>query len=148
MTIESRLEELGVQLRPPSEPAGNYVNYVQTGNLLYLAGAGPGAKGKVGADFTTEEAARFARSVAIQHIAAIKDAIGDLDRVSRFVKVLGMVNAAPDFEQTPAVIDGYSNFIVDVFGDKGLHARSAVGMVTLPFGIPVEVEAIVEVLPV
>lgn len=147
MTVEARLEQLGVQLRAPGEPAGNYVNYVQTGNLLYLAGAGPGAKGKVGADFTVEEAARFARTVAIQHIASIKQALGDLDRVARFVKVLGMVNAMPDFVDTPAVIDGYSDFIVEVFGDKGLHARSAVGMVTLPFGIPVEVEAIVEVLP-
>lgn len=145
MKIESRLEQLGVELRSPAEPAGNYVNYVQTGNLLYLAGAGPGAKGKVGIDFTAEEAARFARSIAIQHIAAMKEALGNLDRVAQIVKVLGMVNAAPEFEQHPAVLNGYSDFMVEVFGDKGRHARSAVGMGSLPFQIPVEVEAIVEV---
>jgi len=147
MTIESRLKELGVELRAPGKPSGNYVSYVQTGNLLYLAGAGPNAKGKVGLDFTTEEAARFARNVAIQHIAVIKQALGDLDRVARFVKVLGMVNAPPDFEHHPAVMNGYSDFMVEVFGDKGRHARSAVGMASLPSGIPVEVEAIVEVVP-
>ena len=147
MSIESRLAQMGIELRAPTTPAGNYVNYVQTGNLLYLAGAGPGATGKVGVDFTADEAARFARSVAIQHIAAMKEALGNLDRVARIVKVLGMVNAAPDFDQHPAVINGYSDFMVEVFGDKGRHARSAVGMASLPFGIPVEVEAIIEVGP-
>jgi enamine deaminase RidA (YjgF/YER057c/UK114 family) len=147
MKIELRLQQLGVKLRAPAEPAGNYVTYVQTGNLLYLAGAGPGAKGKAGVDFTVDQAAGFARSVAIQHIAAIKEALGDLDRVARIVKVLGMVNAPPEFDQHPAVINGYSDFMVEVFGDKGRHARSAVGMASLPFGIPVEVEAIVEVVP-
>jgi enamine deaminase RidA (YjgF/YER057c/UK114 family) len=147
MTIESRLKELGVELRAPGKPSGNYVSYVRTGNLLYLSGAGPGAKGKVGLNFTTEEAAKFARNVAIQHIAVIKEALGDLDRVAGFVKVLGMVNATPDFEQHPAVMNGYSDFIVEVFGDRGRHARSAVGMASLPSGIPVEVEAIVEVAP-
>ena len=147
MTIESRLVKLGVRLRAPAETAGNYVSCVQTGNLLYLAGAGPGAKGKVGVDFTIDEAADLARSVAIQHIAVMKHALGDLDRVARIVKVLGMINAPPDFEQHPAVMNGYSDFMVEGFGDKGRHARSAVGMASLPFGIPVEVEAIVEVVP-
>ena len=147
MTIESRLEELGVELPALSAPPGNFVAYTQTGNLLYLAGAGPNAKGKVGVDFTVDEAADIARSVAIQHIAVIKQALGSLDRVTRIVKVLGMINAKPDFEQHPAVINGYSDFMVEVFGDKGLHARSAVGMGSLPFGIPVEVEAIIEVAP-
>jgi len=147
MTIESRLEQLGVELPEVDQPAGNYVAFVQTGNLLYLAGAGPGVKGKVGVNFSIDEAASCARTVAIQHIAVMKQALGDLDRVSRIVKVLGMVNAGPDFKHQPTVINGYSDFMVEVFGDKGLHARSAVGMASLPFGIPVEVEAIVEVSP-
>jgi len=108
MTIESRLEELGVELPVLSAPPGNFVAHVQSGNLLYLAGAGPRARGKVGVDFSVDEAAALARSVAIQHIAVIKQALGSLDRVTRIVKVLGMINAGPDFEQHPAVINGYS----------------------------------------
>lgn len=145
MTIEERLQELNIELPSLSAPPGNFVSFVQTGNLLYLAGAGPSAKGKVGVEYSVEEAQEFARSVAIQHVAVIKAALGDLERVVRIVKVLGMVNAGPEFEQHPAVINGYSDCMVDIFGEKGLHARSAIGMGSLPFGIPVEVEAIVEI---
>ena len=147
MTIEARLKELNIELPSLSTPPGNFVSFVQTGNLLYLAGAGPKAKGKVGVEYSVEEAQEFARDVAIQHVAVMKSALGDLERVARIVKVLGMVNAGPDFEQHPAVINGYSDCMVDIFGDKGLHARSAIGMASLPFGIPVEVEAIIEVVP-
>ena len=145
MTIDARLKELDIELPDLRDPSGSFVHYVQTGNLLYLAGAGPTVSGKVGIDFTVEEAAHHARSVAIQHIAVIKQALGSLERVVRLVKVLGMVNAEPDFKDHPAVINGYSDFMVAVFGDKGVHARSAVGMASLPFGIPVEVEAIIAV---
>jgi len=148
MTIEERLKELNIELPSLSAPPGNFVSYVQTGNLLYLAGAGPKAKGKVGLDYSVTEAQEFSREVAIQHVAVMKSALGDLERVVRIVKALGMVNAVPDFEQHPAVINGYSDCMVEIFGDKGLHARSAIGMGSLPFGIPVEVEAIVEVAPV
>ena len=145
MSVESRLRELGIELPGLAAPPGNFVHYVQTGNLLYLAGAGPRASGKVGSKFTAEEAAGHARSVAIQHLAVMKQALGDLERIARIVKVLGMVNAEPEFGDHPKVINGYSDLMVEVFGEKGLHARSAVGMGSLPFGIPVEVEAIVEV---
>lgn len=145
MTIEERLKELNIELPALSAPPGNFVAYVQTGNLLYLAGAGPKAKGKVGVEYSVEEAQVFAREVAIQHIAVIKSALGDLERVARIVKALGMINAGPDFEQHPTVMNGYSDCMVDIFGDKGLHARSAIGMASLPFGIPVEVEAIIEI---
>lgn len=147
MTIEDRLKELNIELPTLSAPPGNFVAYVQTGNLLYLAGAGPKAKGKVGVEYSVEEAQVFAREVAIQHVAVIKSALGNLDRVARVVKALGMINAGPEFEQHPAVMNGYSDCMVDIFGDKGLHARSAIGMASLPFGIPVEVEAIIEISP-
>lgn len=146
MTIELRLQELGIELPVLAEPPGNFLPYVQTGNLLYLAGAGPKAKGKVGSDYTVDEAAFFAREVAIQHLAVMSQALGSLERVVRIVKVLGFVNAEPDFKHHPTVINGYSDFMVAVFDEKGVHARSAVGMGSLPFGIPVEVEAIVEVM--
>jgi|TARA_B110000240_G_C13471857_1_gene441357 enamine deaminase RidA (YjgF/YER057c/UK114 family) len=145
MTIEDRLKELNIELPALSAPPGNFVAFVQTGNLLYLAGAGPKAKGKVGVEYSVEEAQEFARDVAIQHVAVIKSALGNLDRVARVVKALGMINAGPEFEQHPAVMNGYSDCMVDIFGDKGLHARSAIGMASLPFGIPVEVEAIIEI---
>ncbi len=151
MSIEQRLRELGIELPPLPPPAGNYVSFVQTGNLLYLAGSGPHTKdgklptGKVGADVSVEEAYQHARSVGLVQIARMKDALGSLDRVNRIVKVLGMVNAVPEFGDQPKVINGFSDLMVEVFGDKGRHARSAVGMGSLPFGITVEVEAIVEV---
>lgn len=151
MKIEARLAELGITLPTVGPPMGTYVHAVQTGNLLYLAGKGPhttdGAMpaGKVGADVSVEEAYRHARSVGLTLIAVLKETLGDLDRVKQIVKVLGMVNAAPDFGEQPSVINGCSDLFVEVFGDAGKHARSAVGMGSLPKGITVEIEAIVEV---
>ncbi len=151
MKIEQRLQELGIELPPIPASLGNYVQYVQTGNLVFLSGAGPHKgdgdvpTGKVGGDVSVEEAYQHARSVGLVQIAKLKDALGDLDRVNRVVKVLGMVNGVPEFDEHPKVINGFSDLMVEVFGDKGRHARSAVGMGSLPSGIPVEIEAIVEV---
>jgi enamine deaminase RidA (YjgF/YER057c/UK114 family) len=147
MDIQARLETLGIDLPELKSPPGNFVQYVQSGNMLYLSGAGPRASGKVGSKFTAEQAALYAREVAIQHLAVMQSALGNLDRVVRIVKVFGMVNAEPDFQEHPSVINGYSDLMVEVFEEKGRHARSAVGMASLPFGIPVEVETIVEVVP-
>jgi len=153
MSAEARLTELGITLPPLPKPAGNYTHWVRTGNLLYLAGKGPhgGAgsvpKGKVGREFTTEEGYQHARTVGLVLVAAMRDALGSLDKVQQVVKILGMVNATPDFEEHPKVINGCSDLMVEIFGDKGRHARSAVGMGSLPMGIPVEIEVIVEVAP-
>ena len=146
MNAEARIRELGLELRAPSQPVANYVNAVRTGNLLFLAGKGPrGVKGKVGRDFTVEQAYQHARSVGIDLIAVMRAELGSLDKVRRVVKVLGMVNAVPEFEDQPKVINGCSDLFVEVFGERGKHARSAVGMGSLPMGIPVEIECIVEV---
>lgn len=150
MKVERKLKELGIDLPKATTPMGSYVNAVRTGNLLYLAGKGPGLPGhplpvgKVGRDFTVEEGYEHARSVGISILAALKAELGDLDQVKRIVKVLGMVNAVPEFGQQPEVINGCSDLFVSVFGDRGRHARSAVGMASLPRGIPVEIEVIVE----
>lgn len=151
MSVAGRLSELGITLPPVPQPAGNYVHAVQTGNLLFLSGKGPFTPGgqtptgKVGREVSKEEAYQHARSVGLVLIAVMKDALGDLERVSRVVKVLGMVNAMPEFGAHPAVINGCSDLFVEVFGDKGRHARSAVGLGGLPNGITVEIECIVEV---
>ena len=149
---ERRLKELGIELRPVSAPVANYVNAVRTGNLLYLAGKGgpPGPdgkrpKGKVGREYTIEQAYQHARSVGIDLLAVMKSELGSLARVKRVVKVLGMVNSVPEFEDPPKVINGCSDLFVEVLGERGKHARSAVGMGSLPMGIPVEIECIVEV---
>jgi len=143
---EQKLKQLGIELPPPVPPVGAYVNAVRTGNLLFLAGKGPGAvSGKVGKDMTVEEAKKHARAVGIALISVMKAELGSLDKVKRVVKVLGMVNAVPEFQQHPEVINGCSELFIEVFGDKGKHARSAVGMGSLPRGIPVEVECIIEV---
>ena len=148
---EAKLKELGITLPASSPPIANYVNAVQVGNLLYLAGKGPLPQdgkevvGRLGKDMTIEQGYQAARSTAIAHIAVLKKELGDLKRVVRIVKVLGMVNSDPAFTQQPAVVNGYSDLMVAVFGDKGKHARSSVGMATLPGGIPVEVEVIVEI---
>ena len=149
MSIEQRLRELGLELPTVPPPAANYANAVRTGNLMFLSGAAPTTadgeipKGKVGADVTAEEAAEHARSVGLNLLAVLKQELGDLDRVRRVVKLLGMVNAVPDFREQPKVINGCSDLFVEVFGEQ--HARSAVGVGSLPFGITVEIEAIVEV---
>jgi L-ascorbate metabolism protein UlaG (beta-lactamase superfamily)/enamine deaminase RidA (YjgF/YER057c/UK114 family) len=150
---EARLVELGIQLPEPPSPVANYVNGVQTGNLIFLAGKGPrradGSEvhGKLGADLTIEEGYEAARLTAINQLSVLKAMLGDLSRVVRVVKVLGMVNSAPDFVEQPAVINGFSDLIVEVFGERGRHARAAVGMAALPRGQAVEIELVVEVDP-
>lgn len=144
MRIEKRLEELKLTLPPIGAPVGNYVPAKRAGNLLYLSGRGPmgNAAGKVGKDLSLEEAYQLARNIGLQHIAVMKQELGDLDRVKGIIKVLGMVNAVPEFREQPKVINGYSDLMVEVFGEAGRHARSAVGMGSLPSQIPVEVEMI------
>ncbi len=147
---EEKLKELGISLPAVSAPVANYVNAVKTGNLLFLAGKGPKKEdgtyitGQVGTDLTVEEGYEAARLTAINQLAVLKAELGNLDRVKRVVKVLGMVNAAPGFGDQPEVINGFSDLIVEVFGDKGKHARAAVGMGSLPRNIAVEIEMIVE----
>ena len=151
MKTEQHMRKLGIELAAPSSPMANYVNAVRTGNLLYLAGKGPGLPGKplptgkVGRDFTVEQAYVHARETGLNLIAVMKAELGDLDRVRRIVKILGMVNATPEFGRQPEVINGCSDLMVEVFGDRGRHARSAIGVGSLPRGIPVEIEVIVEV---
>jgi enamine deaminase RidA (YjgF/YER057c/UK114 family) len=152
MSADKRLQELGIDLGTVSAPVANYVNAVRTGNLLFLAGKGPRPgkdgqrpKGKIGREYTVEQGYQHARSVGLDLIAAMRAELGSLDKVKRIVKVLGMVNAVPDFEDQPKVINGCSDLFVQVFGERGKHARSAVGMGSLPMGIPVEIECIVEV---
>lgn len=150
-TIEQRLTELGVELPEPSSPVANYVNAVTTGNLVFLAGKGPKKAdgeyitGKVGADLTEEEGYEAARIAGINQLAALKAEIGNLDRVVRIVKVTGMVNCTPDYGNQPEVVNGFSDLMVEVFGEKGKHARAAVGMGSLPRNIAVEVEMVVEI---
>jgi enamine deaminase RidA (YjgF/YER057c/UK114 family) len=146
--FEKRLDELGITLPSPAQPVATYVRYVQTGNLLYISGTGPSSDqptGKLGAELDVETGYQVARNVGISIIATMKDALGDLDRVKRVVKLLGMVNSAPDFGDRPKVINGCSDLMVEVFGEAGRHARSAVGFVALPNQIAVEIEVIVEV---
>lgn len=148
---EAKLKEKGIILTTPGKPVANYVNAVRVGNLLYLAGKGPAKPdgtsitGKVGKDLTIEQGYEAARLTAINHLAVLKAELGDLNKVKRIVKVLGMVNCTEDFKDQPKVINGYSDLMVEIFGDKGKHARSAVGMYALPMNIAVEVEVIVEV---
>lgn len=148
MQVEKRLEELGIVLPEQVSPIATYVRWVQSGNMLYVSGTGPASDqptGKLGADLTLEQGYAAARSTGLQIIATVKGAIGDLDRVQRVVKILGMVNSAPDFGDQPKVINGCSDLMVEVFGEKGRHARSAVGFVALPGQISVEIEAIFEI---
>jgi enamine deaminase RidA (YjgF/YER057c/UK114 family) len=152
MSAEKKLKELGIELATVSSPVANYVNAVRTGNLLFLSGKGPRpnkdgtrVKGKVGRDYTLEQGYEHARNVGLDLLAVMRTELGSLDKVKRVVKVLGMVNAVPEFEDQPKVINGCSDLFVQVFGDRGRHARSAVGMGSLPSGIPVEIECIVEV---
>jgi len=143
-TPEDRIKELGITLTEPSQPVANYVKWRKVGNLLYLAGAGADVYGKLGQDLSIEKGYEAARLTAIEIMGTIKAACGDLSKVKQFVKVRGMVNSAPDFYDQPKVINGFSDLIVDVFGEKGKHARAAVGQVALPFNMAVEIEVIVE----
>jgi enamine deaminase RidA (YjgF/YER057c/UK114 family) len=150
--IDKKLRELGIALPTPSKPVANYVPWVKTGNLVFVSGQGAVRDGKieyagkVGNSLSVEDAVASARLTAINIIAQLRDACGgDLDRVKRIVKLLGFVNCTPDFGDQPKVINGASDLMVEVFGEKGRHARSAVGAPALPFGLSVEVEAIAEI---
>lgn len=151
MGADAKLEEMNVTLPPAPKPAGVYAPAVLVGNMLYVSGHGPllpdGSliSGRVGDDLTEEEGKAAARQVGLTILATLKQKLGSLDRVERIVKSLGMVNCTADFENHPAVINGYSELLVEVFGDKGLAARSAVGMGSLPGNIAVEIEVIVQV---
>lgn len=148
---EARLKELNITLPSPPQPVANYVNGVRAGNLIFLAGKGPRyadgreITGKLGQDVTIEQGYEGARLTAINQMAVLKDMLGDLNKVKRIVKVLGMVNCDPSFVDQPKVINGFSDLMVEVFGDRGRHARAAVGMASLPRGQAVEIELIVEV---
>lgn len=147
MSAEARLKELGIELPEPVNPAANYVRWQTTGNLLFIAGTGPGNEhptGKVGGDITPEQAYESARSCGLQILATVQAALGSLDRVTKTVKVLGMVNADPYFGKHPQVINGCSDLLVEVLGEAGKHTRSAVGMGSLPNQITVEIEATFE----
>ncbi|MCA9037333.1 MAG: RidA family protein [Planctomycetaceae bacterium] len=150
MGVESRLEELGITLPAPPPPGGVYTPVVVVDRMAYVSGQvpyGPDGKllsGRVGSEITEEEGVAAARVVALTMLATIKASLGSLDRVKRVVKVFGMVNCSPDFQHHPQVMNGFSNTMVEVFGEAGKAARSAVGMGSLPFNVPVEVEAIVE----
>jgi len=153
MSAEARLKDKGITLPTPTTPLANYVGAVQTGTLLFLSGHGPVRHqgrfthvGKLGRDLTVEQGYQVAREVGLNLLATTRAALGSLDRVKRIVKVLGMVNSAEDFGDQPKVINGFSDLMIEVFGETiGRHARSAVGMAGLPQGIPVEIEMILEV---
>ena len=153
MEIERKLKELGHELSPyRASAAGNYVSAVRAGNMVYLAGHGPTLPeggllhvGKLGSGVTIEQGYDCARQTMLNLLTSLKEEIGDLDKVKRVVKLLCMVNCAPDFGDTPKVANGGSDLLVSLYGDAGRHARSAVGMGSLPFGMPVEIEMIVEV---
>lgn len=150
MSAEARVKELKLDLSNPPAPVANYIRGVRVDRLLFMSGHGPRRQdgtyhtGKVGRDLTLEQGYDAARQVGLSMLASMKAELGDLDRVKRVVKVLGMVNAAPEFTDHPKVINGFSDLMTQVFGDNGKHARSAVGMGSLPMNIPVEVEAIFE----
>jgi enamine deaminase RidA (YjgF/YER057c/UK114 family) len=150
MRIEDKLSQMGLTLPEPGPPAGNYVGAVRVGNLLFVSGHGPRSQGqyitgKVGRDLSSEQAYEAAKVVMLNCLAAVKRELGDLDRVKRIVKLLGMVNCTEDFLEHPQVINGGSDLLVALYGDQGRHARSAVGMQQLPMNIPVEIEMIVEI---
>jgi len=148
---DKKLKDLGIELFTPPKPMANYVRAVRTGNLVYLAGHGPtkadgsNITGKVGKEMTTEQGYEAARQTGIALLSTLKSEIGDFNKVKRIVKVLGMVNCTPEFTDQPKVINGFSDLMVSIFGEKGKHARSAVGMIALPNNITVEIEMIVEV---
>jgi len=151
MKAEAKIQELGLKLPSPATPVANYVSCVRAGNLVFLSGHGPRTEdggiitGKLGSDLSIEEGYEAAKRVAIGLLGSLKGEIGDLDKVCRIVKLLGMVNCDAMFKDHPKVINGASDLFVEVFGEKGKHARSAVGMNGLPFNMAVEIEMIVEV---
>lgn len=149
--VEKRLEELGIELPPTREPIGDYVAISRVGNILYVAGHAPIENGKrvylgqLGTDYNLEQGQAAARLTIINMIRTIKDYLGDLDRLKQVIKLNGYVNSAPDFIDQPAVIDGASKLLVEVFGERGKHARTAIGTSVLPFNLSVEIEAVLEV---
>jgi len=151
MSVEKKLKEMGILLPEAPKPVANYVPAVKAGNLLFVSGHGPYndgktvLSGKLGKELNIEEGYKTARNVALNCLASVKGTLGDLDKVKRVVKLLGMVNCTEDFKDQPKVINGASDLLVEIFGDKGKHARSAVGMQSLPNNIPVEIEMILEV---
>ena len=151
MTVAQRLNELGIELATPRPPQANYVPAVRTGNLIFLSGTGPYlpdgglVTGKVGGELTVEQGYAAARWAMLALLANLQVELGDLERVARVVKLLGMVNCTVDFTRQPEVINGASDLLVEVFGERGRHARSAVGMFALPRNIAVEIEMIVEI---
>jgi len=147
---EAQLKEKNISLPAPAKPIANYIGAVRAGNLLFLSGHGGGpqwrGKGKVGKEITLEQGYQSARDTGLYLLTSIREALGSLDKVKRIVKVLGMVNSAPGFTDQPKVINGFSDLMVEVFGEAiGKHARSAVGMAELPMGIPAEIEMVIEV---
>lgn len=151
MQVEEKIKEAGLSLLPVVKPVANYVPAVRAGNLIFLSGHGPFREeggpitGKVGSDLSPEQGYEAARRATLALLTSLKAEIGDLDRVKRIVKLVGMVNCRDDFTDQPKVINGASDLLVDLFGDRGRHARSAVGMNALPMNIAVEIEMIVEV---
>lgn len=151
LRVEKKLAEMGLELPELTPPVANYVRSVRTGNLVFLAGHGPlgpdgtYVTGKVDSELSVEEGYEAARRTALALLASLKAEIGDLDRVKRVVRVFGMVNSDPEFTEQPQVINGCSDLLVELYGDRGRHARAAVGMASLPIGIAVEIEMVVEV---
>jgi len=152
MHIEQRLKELKLILPTASDPQGSYCNCVRTGNLLYVSGKGPVAgltevpKGKLGREYTTEQGYEFAKATGLDILAAVQLELGSLDKVNRVVKLQGFVNATADFEQHPKVLDGCSDLMADVFGEKGIHARSVFGALSTRANLPIIIDSIFEVL--
>ncbi len=152
MEVERKLAEMGLVLPPPVKAMGSYVLSVRTGNLLFLAGHGPVAAdgsishiGKLGREISVEQGYEAAKNTGLNLLSTTKVALGDLDKVRRVVKLLSMVNCVPDFVETAPVANGCSDLLISLYGDAGKHGRSAVGMASLPVGIPVEIEMILEV---
>ncbi|WP_047048960.1 RidA family protein [Vibrio mexicanus] len=151
MSIEDRINELGLALPSASNPQGSYCNCVRSGNLLYVSGKGPVAglevvpKGKVGKEYTVEQGYEFAKATGLDILAAIKLELGSLDKVKRVVKLQGFVNATEEFEEHPKVLDGCSDLMADVFGEKGVHARSVFGATSVRKNLPIIIDSIFEI---
>ena len=153
MSADQRLKELGITLPSGSAPAANYANAVRTGNLLFIAGKAPLPengqlpKGRLGREFTSEDGYRYARSAALDLVAVMRAELGSLDRVARVVEVQGFLNATAEFEDHAKVLNGCSDLLVEIFGERGIHARSVLGASSLRGGLPVILKAVVEVVP-
>jgi len=151
VSVHERLQSLGIELPPATNPAANYTNYVVTGELLFVAGKGPlpidgkPPRGKLGREYSTQEGYAFARSTGLDILAVVRLALGDLDRVTRVVKLQGFVNATPEFEEHAQVLNGCSDLMVEVFGPKGVHARSVFGAVSVRGNLPIIVDSIFEI---